>query len=228
MVGDRPTLLDTPSRVFLSLLGSVAGAVLIACILRDWRPGSWTAPLVLFTLLQVPFLAIVSDLFDRYFLFLLPGTLYLAGPGPAASSASGNKWGRVTGLATVVLMGAISVGLMHDWLSWNVARWELGDRALLKKIPPLQIEGGFEWDGRYAAVRSANSRTNQAGGWLLPFTRYWFPTIQGRYALAFSEGQGTRTVDSQPYTLWLTPGQRRFYLLEALPLPSNQPAPPAR
>jgi len=52
----------------------------------------------------------------------------------------------------LALYAWISVGLMHDWLAWNAARWELGRQALAQGIATTDIEGGFEWDGWYACA----------------------------------------------------------------------------
>jgi hypothetical protein len=126
-------------------------------------------------------------------------------------------------VAGVALLGLASLGLMHDWLAWNAARWELGRRAVASHIDPLDIEGGFEWDGWYAAAQPARERPAHAQWPVLPFTQGWFPAVSGHYALSFSPLPAARTVDTEPYSLWLQPGRRRFYLLE---LPSRQESQP--
>jgi hypothetical protein len=223
VAGDRPLLLGTAGRVFLSVLGCAAGAALIA---RGLRKGAeeWAArPLLLFTLLQVPFLLIIPAIYDRYLLFLLPGALTLAAwPSGEEREPAGPRWAWA-GPVCVVVFGVVSVGLMHDWLAWNAARWELGRRAMEQKhINPLDIEGGVEWDGAWALMGDATPRTGPR--WpVLPFTQEWFPLTSGHYILSFSELRGTRRVDAEPYSLWLLPGRRQFYLLEQPPLPASPP-----
>src|SRR5579871_3305007 len=80
VVGERPLLLGIPSRSALSILGCLAGALLIARGRDQWRREMWCQPLILFTLLQLPFLLLVEGIYDRYLLFLLPGALLLALP----------------------------------------------------------------------------------------------------------------------------------------------------
>ena len=49
------------------------------------------------------------------------------------------------------------------------------------------------------------------------FRRGTFPRVTGRLALAFTPLPGAVPVDSETYSLWLLPGQRRFFLLRYLP-----------
>jgi hypothetical protein len=226
VVGERPLLLDTATRVLLTLLGCAAGAALLVRLARRWRTGAWAAPLTLFALFAVPFLLIAPDLYDRYLLFLLPGVLGLAATElPTANEAPESRRHRIAGIAAVAVLAAVSVGLMHDWLAWNAARWELGRRAVARHVDPRDIEGGVEWDAWYAPPDEASSGSRR---WpVLPFTREWFPAITGHYALSFSEIRGARRVDAEPYELWLLPGRREFLLIEP-PLPPAAAGAPAR
>jgi 4-amino-4-deoxy-L-arabinose transferase-like glycosyltransferase len=233
MVGHRPLLLGTPLRVLLTLLGCAGATALVIRGIAAWRPGAWASPLFLFTALGALFLLIVPDLYDRYLLFLLPGALALAArpaqPLPASSGSQVEARPRwLFALAGVALMGGVAVGLMHDWLAWNSARWELGRRAVTRHLDPLDVEGGVEWDAWFAGVGDVPARPAGPRWPVLPFTRDWFPAIRGRYALSFSELRGARRVDAEPYTLWLLPGQYAFFLLELPPLPERaggQPRP---
>jgi hypothetical protein len=219
VAGERPILLGTASRVFLSLLGCAAGALLLLRVQQRRTDVTWYNPLLLFTLLQVPFLLVVPGIYDRYLLFLLPGALLLAAP-PADHERGGGKYGTlVCGVGTLVFVGMASVALMHDWLSWNSARWRLGVRAVQQRgIDPLSIEGGVEWDGWYTVASTKPARPGRPRWPVLPFTREWFPLVTGRYCLSFSELKGARRLDAEPYSLWLSPGARLFYLLEIPPL----------
>jgi hypothetical protein len=220
IVGQRPLLLGTLGRGLLTLLGCAAGALLVTHLVRQWRPGAWAAPLTLFTLFSAVFVLLAPDFYDRYLIFLLPGVLALAAsgePGPAAAEEGPR---RLAGGVAIVALGAVSFALMHDWLSWNAARWELGRRAIARHIDPHDIEGGVEWDAWHTSLGSAPARPSGAK-WPLPFTREWFPAVTGRYALSFSDVRGMRRLDAEPYDLWLSPGPREFLLLELQPLPTN-------
>jgi hypothetical protein len=204
-LGERPQVLSGEVRLLLSFLGCLGGGVLAARIWQMVRPTEFRAgPIVLFTLWQLPFLLFMTPLHDRYLLTLLPGALFFAG---AQTFESRGRW--VGGLAALGVMGLLSLALMHDWLSWNGARWELGRRAVATRhIDPLEIEGGFEWDGWSSARALGSSRQSPSG-----FD--WFPEVTGRYALSFSIVDNTEMVESLPYRLWLRAGDWHFYLLKA-------------
>jgi 4-amino-4-deoxy-L-arabinose transferase-like glycosyltransferase len=211
----RPLLLGTFSGVLFSLLGCAAGAVLIDRIRPFWRNETFRSPLLLFTMFQIPFILVVPDFYDRYLLFLLPGALVVASAGLPQLEAPRRP---VAELGVLTLLAVISLGLMHDWLAWNSARWALGRRAIEKKgIDRWHIEGGVEWDGWYAGLGEPANPARQERWPVLPFTREWFTRIQGQYALSFSVLKGARPVDAEPYTLWLFPGTREFYLIELPP-----------
>jgi hypothetical protein len=207
--GERPLLLGVKARLALTLLGCAAGALWLSRAAGTWRQAATASPLLLFTALQIPLLLTAPDFYDRYLLFLLPGGLALAAPRvPAGRTA------RAAGAVVLALLGLVSVGLMHDWLAWNSARWQLGERALAHRVLPEEIEGGFEWDGWFAPSPLRRAPQQRPSDLTLPFNhRVLGSHILGRYALSFSAIPGTVTVDSEPYRLWLLPGPRRFYLL---------------
>jgi hypothetical protein len=109
---------------------------------------------------------------------------------------------------------------MHDWLSWNRARWDLGRQLLTWGIKPQQIEGGLEWDGCYSQV-PRHPYPVPVHGLTLPSFHASFPEITGDYALSFSPLPDSRVVAKQSYELWLPRTRRDFYLLRYGP--ANSP-----
>src|SRR5262249_28576619 len=118
--GTRPAVLGEPVRWVLTGLGCLAAAVLLE---RIWhrRKGSWNI-LTLVAVLQVPFLLLAPWLYDRYLLVFLPA-LIAAAAGTVKSTAA---WAWPAAITWLVGSAAFSVALVHDWYSWNVARWQLG------------------------------------------------------------------------------------------------------
>lgn len=211
-LGSGPVFLGWWTRLVLTGVGCMAAAALVARLqgMED-RP---VAPLLVFTLFQVALILAAPKVYDRYVLFLVPGALGVAvRPAPAGRTA----W--AAGIALLVTAGAVSTGLMHDWLSWNRARWELGRRAVAGGLHPWQIEGGFEWDGWYAPgpdrpappaeVASAAKRSLR----LPSVFDFHFWHVNAEYGLAFEVPQGARSVASQAYSLWLLPGRHEFHLV---------------
>lgn len=206
--GDRPVVLGDKTRLALTLAGCVGGAGLLVCLAGRLRQGILGSPLLLFSLFQVP-LVLLAPLFDRYLLFLVPGAVLVAASGRLATLGQ-----RRLALVLLAVLAAASIALMHDWLAWNSARWALGRRAVAEYgIPPQDIEGGFEWDGWFTE-RGGPARADPPR-LTLPANYYWFPQITGRYALSFSPLPGADVVAREPYRLWLSPGERFFYLLRA-------------
>jgi hypothetical protein len=207
VVGERPLMMGRGLQGLLTAAGCLGGAALVdravACLDRR----ALASPVILYSALHALLLLVSPTLYDRYLIVLMPGALAVAG-----AAAFRPRW--LPGLAVLVLFAACSVGLMHDWLSWNAARWELGRRALGRGIPAEAIEGGLEWDGWYAPVDVApEGPPPRPRGLMLPFNRRRFPHILGRYALSFTRRNGTDVLDSEPYRLWLIPGAWHFFLL---------------
>jgi hypothetical protein len=225
VLGDRPLILGPAVRVAVSVVGCVAGAALLVSLVARLRAGAWKEPLTLFTALHLPFLFLPYVIFDRYYLVLMPGALYLATNPAAATEPAEARRGlprRALGLAALGLYAVVSVALLHDWLSWNAARWELGRRAVERGIEATDIEGGFEWNGWYSPYPVFARCRGERKGLTLTLTWCMYAHISGRYGLSFSVLDGTRAVDEEPYDLWLAPGRRSFYLI-ATQAPGNAP-----
>src|SRR5262249_23550655 len=147
-------------------------------------------------------------------LVLLPGALLRSLP---RRSVGRPLWWA--GLAALALTGILSVGLMHDWLALNQARWELGRRAVARGGAATHIWGGLEgggWDSP-RAVPLAHRPLPGDSGLMLPFNHLLFPEMTGRYALSVSNLSAAIPVDSEPYHLWLAPGPRRLLLVKHQP-----------
>ncbi len=211
VAGVRPLVLDpwphlNPcARLFFTLAGCVGAAGLVARALA--QPTALLGLPALFGLIQIPLILMSQIIIDRYFLALLPGALAIAATGTPVYTR------RLAGFGLLLASGALSVGLIHDWLSWNGARWKLGRAAVAAGTAPQDIEGGFEWNGWQALEHPPTRAPSAERGFVLDSTAMWFKHVTGRYVLSFSPLPGTLGVKSEPYTLWLSPGERQFYLL---------------
>lgn len=229
-VGERPIVLGKICRALLTLLGCLGGAWFVGRASTWDRPRILSSPLLLFSLSQIIFILIAPALWDRYLLpVAVAGALVLAGTEThPAAEAPGSRRRWAAAVALVAVVGLASVGLMHDWLAWNAALWDLGRRAEAHGVDSLAIEGGLEWDGLHEAPHAKPQRRSwrdlfvpssivkKAGkpkGLTLESTRVWFPHVTGDYALSFAPMEAAAVVDSQPYRMWLSSGERRIYLL---------------
>jgi hypothetical protein len=207
-VGDCPVFMDLPVRIVLSVLGCLGGAALAGRLAAMTSVKALPVPLLVFGALQIPLIFLGFGPYDRYFLPIIPVALAIADFAPERSK---NRW--LQGLAGMLVLAVLSIGLMHDWLSWNQARWTLGQRALAQGWKPPEIDGGMEWNGWYSPEPRPQAFEGQHRLWLA-FTAHRFPHVLGRVALSFSPIPGTRILDQQSYSLWLLARNGHFYLLE--------------
>jgi hypothetical protein len=161
----------------------------------------------------------IDPVFDRYMIVVLPGVALRTVPRRAPGSRP--RWWL--GLAGLGLLAAGSVALMHDWLTWNAARWELGRRAVVRGVDPRDIEGGMEWNGSHASrIRKPTGIGFPKKGLAIGFTRDVFPDVTAQYAFDLvgwgwgfppTERPPTTVVDALDYRLWLTPKPQRMELV---------------
>src|SRR5262249_46457671 len=140
----------------------------------------------------------------------------------------------------------VSTAVTHDMLETHSAIWRLSDRAVEKgirseamvKLKPQEIDGGMEWDGWYSPrparwryikhfkyLRGVNWWFNQVNWDHLPGF-YGVSAATPYQLLHAADPAGTsRIVDEEPFTLWVTPGQRKVYLLKYDPGGDPAPAP---
>ncbi len=174
VIGARPDVLPGPLWSILTLVGTVAGMVLIAATIpwlvatmrrlrtRDFRitdPVSTYLTLTVLGYLTIFLLAIVTGLqaYDRYILPVLPAIGFLllgldCHPAPAGESSTRRIEDRsaarrrliTTGLA---FLGLAAVGLAFtiDSASFDGARWRAANAAVARGWAPRQVNGGFEW-----------------------------------------------------------------------------------
>jgi hypothetical protein len=203
----RSVVLTLPIRYGLTAAAIFGAAHLLGGFVSWLRGGCPWRPLVIFGALVFA-LVLVSMPFDRYWIFLIPGGIALMCQGEE------RPLGRIAAGGLLLASGAASVALMHDWLTWQGARWELGRWAIDQGIAAKAIEGGFEWDGDHTDRLHPSEPIIDAPAryFSVPALDSWFP-ITGEYGLSATQYQGAKTLERRPYTLWLSPGKHTMYLL---------------
>jgi hypothetical protein len=202
--GRRPLLLNAPARIVASVFGCLGGAALLVRMTKGRSLARSEQLLLVFTLLEAGAALSTPRLYDRYLLFLVPGLLALA-----ARPFNGEKALWWTGIPALALLAVVSICLTHDLWAWNVARWELGRKAIEQGIEATDIEGGFEWNGYYGPLSGRPVRER------VPAPQQTaVPSVARHYVLSFSPLPGTITVMQQTYRSWLPPLSQHFYLLK--------------
>lgn len=156
---------------------------------------------------------LVAPYFDRYLLPLVPVAMALAVLAPypravVARAAVVPRWGLVLP-ATLLVAGAVfSVAAVHDYLSWNDARWRAGEWLTTRRDAPASaIDGGFEWNAWYGYDPAYLAHAEHS----------WYWVADDRWVIAFGPIPGRRTVYRVPFTRWLPPRERgEIVVLERL------------
>lgn len=160
-VGTRPLLYPTLVWTVIVLAALVAGVALAVRIVTGirgrsrWRAGGERlAPervvlgiFVVGAALSANAYAFVGGpLYDRYLwpAVLGAGILLLSRPGPLMPVP---VWRRV--MAAVWLVALVTVSLLGtvEEHTFDVARWEAGEKAVKAGLDPSQVDAGFEWVG---------------------------------------------------------------------------------
>lgn len=145
---------------------------------------------------------IVGPLFDRYLVPILPLTLLIVialSPGPRRSPVSALFGG-------LILVGTIgySVAAAHDYLSWNRARWSaIGELEMAGLANPRTMDGGFEYNGKYAYDPAYLRSDNKS----------WWWVKQDNYQITFEPIEGLQVVSKRPYACLLSPVPCAIYVL---------------
>ena len=99
-------------------------------------------PLILYMgVLQVLYLLVVRYKFTRYYLVLIP-FFVLCGPGYLKQRTLRKRYF----IPLLALFAGLSFMGTQDFLSFNEARWKLGERLLKSGIPARALSAGFPWD----------------------------------------------------------------------------------
>jgi hypothetical protein len=208
-IGPRPIVLTEPIRIALTMAGCIGAAGMIDRvadqILRRSMPA---APLLILAATQLPVVILPLYVYDRYFLPFIPAAIALCAPS--------QSWRRgYYRLVPIALYALASLALMHDWLAWNSALWDLGRQAVHAGVKPLDIEGGLEWNGTHWIDAGCPGQPVDAGQFRLERTPQYFPGVRGDQGLAFERPEHSTIRAQRPYSQWLLPGEHQFYWVGA-------------
>lgn len=211
---------------FITLIGVAGGMLLLLDLLRvvasfvaTWRAGrtspSSTLRAFLFlasAIYMAPFLLL--GFFDRYLLpptFLLCALLVFELKDDASvlrMRAPLHRFISTASLCTLIVTSAFSIASLHDYLSWNRARWLLIDTLLQRGVTVDHIDGGYEFNGLYLYQPHYDYAHSGDRSW-------W--TRDEQYVIQFTPLAGYSIVDSADAGGWLPSLNRRILTLERNP-----------
>jgi hypothetical protein len=107
------------------------------------------------------------------------------------------------GTSSVPLLAALAllfsawfcVTATHDYLAWNRIRWDLGNALLEKKVDPLALSAGFEFNAWH------NYDTFRARGNIGKIYYWWYDKRD--YLIAMSPEPGYEVLQKREFFSWL-------------------------
>jgi hypothetical protein len=188
----------------------VAGAFLLLDRLVRAAILAWSAggrPLWLFTLAVataasywagiMALACSIHALFDRYILVLLPWSMIAVMACPGLALARDMRRARLTASVACLLAGAsFGIASLHDYIAWNRARWRaLDDLVEVRHVPPVRIDGGYEFNGwMYRDPRFPPRQESD----------YWWRLPGQEYLLGFGPMPGYREVGRYQVDRWMS------------------------
>jgi hypothetical protein len=236
-------LLLTPTGQDLLTVVCAAGAVALAVVLfsrlgSGMRPGSPDPIRLVVALLLGQAAAVVVSSYpfrdsalsrDRYLLPLVP--LVIAVVLWCARSA---RLVAPVAIAGVALFAAVSIGGVHDFLTFQSKVWETARAAHATGIPYRDLDAGAGWDAYHlyeyslrhparpaapAGLSSDQARRlkdlklspDDIAPWWIDF---YAPATTSRYVVSAEPLLGYRVLSSARWDSWLHRGAQRVYLLK--------------
>ena len=160
---------------------------------------------------------LLPDLFDRYFVPLIPLVLACLLPfiRPAPVKTGWSRWPQALSAAVVFIFGGFAVLSTHDYLAWNRSRGEM----LNHLISVEKIDGGFEFN----ALRFYDE------GYVSSPDKSWWWVQDDTYVLSFGPLPGYTQVGQRAFSRWLPAKAGFVYALRksspslTVPLAASQP-----
>ncbi len=205
--------------------------------LRTVRLSALQHMLLVIGILQVLYLLLIRFKFTRYYLILIP-FFVLCFCDFLKKRPVQKKY------LIPALFGFIALSFMgtQDVLSWNAAKWKLGERLLSSGIPHRTISAGFPWDCWHsmdyclAHPDEIQPRSYDIPWWLeglLPAIDAEYliansPVPTGFYTLKYFCTEQYEVVDTASYYSLLYGKWMKLYVLRRVPRPREQPSAPER
>ena len=150
--------------------------------------------------------------FDRYLLLLLPLTIVMMLTG--IGKINGSKFDLKTNLITllsIALIGIFTIGITHDYLSWNRVRWQALNDLMQQDIALNRIDGGFEFNGWY--LYDPEYPIYSRRGKNVP----WWWVEEDEYIVDFDKIAGYDVVKQYPLKNWFPFLSDRILVLQKSP-----------
>jgi hypothetical protein len=214
-----PHLPRAPQLFWLGITaaGAAGGILLIQQVFQaiwhlGWRPGAGALPreavpiiLALSAGSLYIGLAAVAGYLDRYLTWLVP--LGMVCVVAAGRQLAGYAWISYLAIGSIAGYGLFSVAATHDYFAWNRARWQALHYLIDEThTSPMDVDGGFEFNGWYGYDPNYRERTGVSWWW-----------VKGdEYIVAFGPLNGYTELRRYEYERWLPAGAGAVLILRRL------------
>lgn len=150
-------------------------------------------------------MVVTVGFFDRYLLPVIP--LFCGGIVSFAKSPSPSDQQLLTKGAMILLcfLMVFSIATTHDYLAWNRARWEALTYLIEREhVAPLEIDGGFEFNGLYLYSPDHTQ---------LDRSKSWWWVYDDKYIVAMGELPGDDIIRKYSFSRWFPPQKGNILLL---------------
>ena len=134
--------------------------------------------------------------FDRYLLLFLPLSMIMVLTSIGKIDDFKLNFKFNSALLSIALIGIFTIGITHDYLSWNRIRWQALNDLMQQEISPNRIDGGFEFNGWY--LYDPNYRIYNARKAKL----VWWWVEQDDYIVDFNAIEGYEVAKQYPLNNW--------------------------
>ena len=193
------------ARILLGLLALLGGTLLLEMVVRSMESAnSSLTGAVCLSLAGLCFasLSLVSQL-DRYMVLYLP--LLLASASMALRERPPTRPTLAASLAATLAYAVFSVSAVHDYMTWNRARWEAIRHVTDELgVPADRIDGGFEFNGLHTYSDDYVRTPDRSPWWV----------IDDEYVIAFDVLPGYGILTDYPVKSWLPAGIRHIFVLK--------------
>ena len=151
-------------------------------------------------------LILLTGIFDRYMIFLIPFIVVLLFGRGIGLGGGGTRVPVCAAVAALLIFASFDVAATHDYLSWNRARWQALDYLTGQMaIPKNKIDGGYEFNGWNLYD---SKKPIEYGG-----KKSWWWVDEDKYIVTFGTLAEYDSLTAFPYDRWLPPGVGQIYIL---------------
>ena len=172
---------------------------------RDKLSSSAFLAIFLFYLMYAVTSSLFAGFYDRYVVISCAIVPYLlitiSQPTKSSTVKSTLRLAPISGTICLSILAYYSIGLTHDYLSWNRSKWEalhfLNDEL---NIPPEQIDGGFEYNALHFFKPKIDKHLEKSWWWI----------HDDLYIISFSEISGYQTIKEFTYPRWMPGSENKI------------------